>query len=40
MTNLINSRFFALTPSHFRLGLAVISLVALVVGGSAGTRWN
>ncbi len=39
MTNLFNSRF-ALTPSHLRLGLAVLSLVALVLGGSAGARWT
>jgi hypothetical protein len=40
MMNQINSRFFAVTPSHLRLGLAILSLVALVLGGSAGSRWS
>jgi hypothetical protein len=32
--------FFSLTPSHLRIALAVLSLVALVLGGSAGARWT
>ena len=39
MMNLLNSRFH-LTHSHLSFGLAVISLVALVLGGSAGARWT
>jgi len=39
MMNLLNSRFH-LTQSHLSFGLAVISLVALVLGGSAGARWT
>ena len=27
--------FFSMTPNHLRLALAVLSLVALVLGGSA-----
>ncbi len=32
--------FFSMTPNHLRLALAVLSLVALVLGGSAGARWT
>jgi hypothetical protein len=44
MTHLLNSHWervrFTLTPSTLRLGLAVLSLVALVLGGSAGQHWE
>ena len=44
MTHLLNSHWervrFTLTPSTLRLGLAVLSLVALVLGGSAGDHWD
>jgi hypothetical protein len=29
-----------LTPSKFRLGLALLSLVAMVFAGAAGEHWN
>jgi hypothetical protein len=29
-----------LTPSKFRLGLALLSLVAMVFAGAAGERWD
>jgi hypothetical protein len=31
---------YSLSAGHLRLGLALISLVALVFGGSAGARWG
>ena len=40
MMNLINSRLSVLTPSHLRIGLGIVSLFALVLGGSAGSRWS
>jgi len=44
MTNLLNSHWervrSSLTPSTLRVGLAVLSLVALVLGGSAGDHWT
>jgi hypothetical protein len=30
----------SLTPNHLRLALAVLSLVALVLGGSASSHWD
>ena len=43
MTNLLNSHWervrSSLTPSTLRVGLAVLSLIALVLGGSAGEHW-
>ena len=39
MFNSIIGRF-SVTTGHLRLGLALISLVALVFGGSAGARWG
>ena len=39
MFNHIIARF-NLTAGHLRLGLALISLFALVLGGSAGSRWT
>jgi hypothetical protein len=29
-----------LTPNHLRLGMAIMSLVALVLGGSASGHWD
>ena len=29
-----------LTPSKFRLGVALLSLVAMVLAGAAGEQWN
>jgi hypothetical protein len=44
MTHLLNSHWervrLSLTPSTFRIGLAALSLVALVLGGSAGDHWD
>jgi hypothetical protein len=40
MLNRIQLIRFNLTAGHLRLGLAAISLVALVLGGSAGSRWG
>ena len=44
MTNLLNSHWervrSSLTPSTLRVGLAIMSLVALVLGGSAGDHWT
>ena len=44
MTNLLNSHWERVrsitTPSTLRIGLAVLSLVALVLGGSAGDHWT
>jgi hypothetical protein len=40
MNQLKNRVRFTLTPGHLRLGLAVISLFALVLGGSASTHWD
>ena len=31
---------FSLNTAHLRIGLAAISLVALVLGGSAGLHWD
>jgi hypothetical protein len=31
---------YSLTAGHLRLGLAIISLVALALGGSAGLHWD
>jgi hypothetical protein len=39
MLNHIITRF-SLSAGHLRLGLALISLVALVLGGSAGGHWD
>ena len=39
MLNHIITRF-SLTVGHLRVGLALISLVALVLGGSAGLHWD
>jgi hypothetical protein len=39
MLNHIVTRF-SLSAAHLRLGLALISLVALALGGSAGSRWS
>ena len=39
MFNHIIARF-NLTAGHLRLGLALTSLFALVLGGSAGSRWT
>jgi hypothetical protein len=39
MLNQIITRF-SLTAGHLRLGLALISLVALVFGGSASAHWD
>ena len=39
MFNHIIARF-NLTAGHLRLGLALISLVALVFGGSASAHWD
>jgi hypothetical protein len=30
----------SLTPAQLRVGLAVLSLVALVLGGAADNRWT
>jgi hypothetical protein len=44
MLSHINSRIqsarFSLSAGYLRLGLALISLVALVLGGSAGGHWD
>jgi hypothetical protein len=44
MLNHISSRIqrgrISLSAGYFRLGLALISLVALVLGGSAGGHWD
>jgi hypothetical protein len=44
MTSLFNSHWERIrssaTPGTLRLGLAVLSLVALVLGGSAGDHWT
>jgi hypothetical protein len=44
MTNLLNSHWerarLALTSGNLRIGLAILSLVALVLGGSAGDHWT
>jgi hypothetical protein len=29
-----------ITPAHFRIGLALLSLVALVLGGAADDGWD
>jgi len=39
MLNQIITRF-SLSASHLRLGLALLSLVVLALGGSAGSRWS
>ena len=39
MLNHIISRF-SLTAGYLRVGLALLSLIALVLGGSAGSRWT
>jgi hypothetical protein len=39
MFNHIIARF-NLTAGHARLGFALLSLFALVLGGSAGSRWS
>ena len=31
---------FSLTPTQLRLGLAILSVVALVLGGSADDQWG
>jgi hypothetical protein len=31
---------FSLTPTQLRLGLAILSIVALVLGGSADDSWD
>ena len=36
----IQAARFTVLASHLRLGLALISLFALVLGGSAGSRWT
>ena len=44
MTSLFNSHWervrSSVTPTTLRLGLAVLSLVAVVLGGSAAEHWN
>ena len=40
ITSRIQSARFSLSTGHLRLGLALISLVALVLGGSAGGHWD
>ncbi len=44
MTHLFNSHWervrLSLTPGTLRVGLAVLGLVALVLGGSAGDHWT
>lgn len=44
MTNLLNSHWervrLSLTSGNLRIGLAILSLVALVLGGSAGDHWT
>jgi hypothetical protein len=44
MTSLFNSHWervrSGVTPGTLRLGLAVLSLVALALGGSAGDHWT
>jgi hypothetical protein len=39
MLNHFTTRY-SLTAGHLRLGLAIISLVALALGGSAGLHWD
>jgi hypothetical protein len=36
----MNTFFLKLSPSHLRLGLAILSLVALVLGGAADEHWT
>jgi hypothetical protein len=31
---------FGLTPARMRVGLALLSLVAMVLAGSAGEKWT
>jgi hypothetical protein len=31
---------FSMTPNHLRLALSVLSIVALVLGGSAAGHWD
>jgi hypothetical protein len=44
MINLFDSHWervrFSLTPGKLRAGLAVLSLVALVLGGAADAHWS
>ena len=43
MKNLLDSHWervrFRLSPANLRIGLAVLSLVALVLGGAADGHW-
>jgi hypothetical protein len=39
MMNRLKNRFTP-TPNHIRLVLAAVSLVALVLGGSASAHWD
>ena len=39
-TNRIQNIRFNLTAGHARLALALMTLAALVLGGSAGSRWS
>jgi hypothetical protein len=44
MTNLLNSHWervrLSLTSGNLRIGLAILSIVALALGGTAGSRWG
>jgi hypothetical protein len=44
MKNLLDSHWervrFSLTPAKLRIGLAMLSIVALVLGGAADSRWT
>ena len=44
MKNLLDSHWervrFSLTPAQLRVGLAMLSLVALVLGGAADEHWT
>ena len=44
MKNLLDSHWervrVSLTPAQLRIGLAILSLVALVLGGSADAHWS
>ena len=44
MINLLDSHWervrISLTPANLRVGLAILSIVALVLGGAADARWT
>jgi hypothetical protein len=44
MMNLLDSHWervrFSLTSTHLRVGLAILSIVALVLGGAADEHWT